>query len=78
MKPIVHGLEAEYWERVDFVYLNHEAPINRDAMRTYGFRWRPYFVFVDAEGNVIQTWFGAVEPDDFRAAFDAHFAEVEG
>jgi len=75
MKPIVHGLEAEYWGSVDFVYLNHEDSITNDVKREYGFRWRPYFVFVEPNGTVIQTWFGSVEADEFRAVFDAYLAQ---
>ena len=67
---MVHGLEAEYWEQIDFVYLDHQDPINRELMREYGFRWRPYFVLVEADGTPVQTWFGAVPEDEFRAAFD--------
>ena len=35
MEPIVHGLEAEYGQQLDFVYYDIDAPESADAMRKY-------------------------------------------
>jgi hypothetical protein len=35
----------------------------------YGFRAQPYFVLLDGDG--VKTWYGLVEADEFRNAFDA-------
>ncbi len=70
---MVHGLEADYWGRIDFVYLDREAGGNRDVVREFGIRYQPVFVLVDAEGNELQRWFS---PDEggFRDALDDYLA----
>jgi len=70
MKPVVHGLESDYWGQIDFVYLDHSDPINQEMMQRYNFVWRPLFILVDAEGIEIQRWFGFVGEENFRTAFD--------
>jgi len=70
----VHRLEAEYWNRVDFVYLDREASANSDVVRQFGINGQPIFVFLDANGNELQRWFGAVAPETLRAAFDSYLA----
>lgn len=71
MLPIVHGLEDEYWEQIDFVYLDHTDSLNADMMVRYDFSWRPLFILVEADGTEVQRWFGFVEEQQFRTAFDA-------
>ena len=78
MKPIVHGLEAEYWERIDFVYLDRENGDNRDVVERYGISGQPIFILVAPDGSEVQRWFGAPSPDDFRAAFDAYLSGMGG
>lgn len=71
MAPIVHGLEAEYYGRVAFVYLDASDPATRDFQSQLGFRVQPEFYLLDGQGNVVKKWFGYVPADEFRAAFDA-------
>ncbi len=74
MKPTVHGLEAEYWGTLDFVYLDREAPANSELVATYGISSQPIFILVDADGNEIQRWFGIVPEETLRGAFDDYLA----
>ncbi len=78
MKPVVHRLEAEYWGKIDFVYLDRDDPANRDLMSRYEFRYQPYFVFIEPDGTEIQNWFGTPTEADFKAAFDSYLAEHGG
>ena len=75
MAPIVHGLEAEYADRMVFSYLDIDDAANAEVKKTLNFRVQPHFVLLDAEGNVIRQWFGTVKAEDFRAAFDEALAE---
>ncbi len=75
MAPIVHGLEAEYSDRMDFAYLDIDNPANDEFERQLGFRVQPQFFLLDAQGNVIQQWLGRVDEADFRAAFDANLGQ---
>ncbi|MRR37368.1 hypothetical protein EG829_22480 [bacterium] len=70
MAPIVHGLEAEYAGRIQFVYLDASDPDTLDFQRALGFRVQPEFYLLDGEGNVLYQWFGYVQEGDLRAQFD--------
>jgi len=70
MAPVVHGLEAEYFDQVDFTYLDIDDPANDEFKRTLGFRVQPQFLLLDENGEIIQQWFGRVSADNFRSAFD--------
>ena len=69
MQPIVNGLENEYGSDIDFVKINIDDPNSAAAKQEYGFRYQPYFVLVDAEGEVLQTWPGYTEAALFEEAF---------
>ncbi|MFC2063806.1 hypothetical protein ACFLXB_01785 [Chloroflexota bacterium] len=72
MAPIVHGLEVEYYGRVLFSFLDTGDPATTDFQRTLGSSYHPEFYLLDPQGNVLQKWFGYVEADTFRAAFDSY------
>jgi thioredoxin-related protein len=70
MEPIVHGLEDEYSGKLDFVYYDIDAAESSEAMREYNFRVQPHFILLNAEGDIIQEWFGSVPVEQFIAAFE--------
>jgi thiol-disulfide isomerase/thioredoxin len=74
MRPTVHQLEADYWGKLDFVYLDIDNPVNSDAKQEFDFVAQPLFVLLDADGNELQRWYGVVNEEDFRTAFDAAVA----
>lgn len=61
MKPIVHGLEARYADRIQFTYLDMDDPATDDLKRQLGFQWRPHFFLVDGDGQVVTQWVGMVD-----------------
>lgn len=69
MAPIVHGLEAKYYGKINFAFLDIDDPATANFRTELGFRVQPEFYLIDAEGNVIQKWFGYVPAEDFEAAF---------
>lgn len=71
MAPVVHGLEVEYYDKIDFVYLDVDDAANDDFKRTLGFRAQPQFFLLDENGEIIQQWTGSVSAESFRTAFDA-------
>ena len=72
MAPIVHGLEAEYTDRLNFIYLDLDDGANTDILSFLGFKYQPHFFLVDGQGNVLQQWLGPVSAEDFRSAFDTY------
>jgi len=72
MAPIVHGLEVEYFNRINFVYLDIDDSANADFLKQLGYRYQPHFMLIDEQGSVLQQWLGPVGAEDFRAAFDSY------
>ena len=69
-RPRVQAMEAAYWGKVDFVYLDIDDPANADVKSQYGYVAQPYFVILDADGNAIDQWFGFGGEEDFYNAFE--------
>lgn len=71
MAPVVHGLEQEYAERFDFVYLDIDDPRNDEFKRQFGFRVQPHLFLVDGSGEIVQQWVGMVSAEELEAALQA-------
>ena len=69
MAPVVHGLEAEYYDQVKFTFLDVDDPANDEFKRILGFRGQPQFFLLDENGEIIQQWFGSVSAESFRTTF---------
>ena len=72
MAPMVHGLEAEYYDSIQFTYLDADDPNTRDFQRTLGFFYQPEIYLLDGEGNVLEKWVGYTSQEDLEAAFAEH------
>jgi len=69
MAPMVHGLEAEYFGKIKFSYLDADDPNTDEFQRTLGFNYQPEFYLLDAEGKVLKKWIGNTAEADFKAEF---------
>ena len=69
MAPMVHGLEAKYFGKIKFTYLDADDPRTDDFQRTLGFYYQPEVYLLDAEGNVLKKWVGYVAEADFEEVF---------
>ena len=69
MAPMVHGLEAEYFGKVQFTYLDADDPLTRDFQRELGFYYQPEFYLLDGGGNVLMKWAGFVSEAEFETGF---------
>jgi len=72
MAPMVHGLEAEYYGKVKFNYLDADDPRTETFQRTLGFVYQPEFYLLDGNGNVLKKLVGYVSENDFRSLFDEY------
>ncbi|MFL7892899.1 MAG: hypothetical protein ACK2UM_16155 [Anaerolineales bacterium] len=70
MAPIVHGLEVEYYDRINFVYLDVDDPANESLKDDFEFRYQPQLVLLDGEGQVVQQWIGPISREEFMEAFE--------
>ena len=69
---MVHGLEAEYFGKIKFSYLDADDPRTDGFRRTLGFYYQPEFYLLDANGNVLKKMVGYVSEDEFRSTFDQY------
>lgn len=69
MAPMVHGLEAEYFGRIKFVYLDADDPNTLDFQRTLGFFYQPEVYLLDGDGNVLKKWVGFISEEEFEQEF---------
>ena len=69
MAPMVHGLEAEYFGRIQFTYLDADDPRTHDFQRTLGFYYQPEIYLLDGQGNVLDKWVGFVPEQQLEEAF---------
>jgi thioredoxin-related protein len=69
MAPMVHGLEAKYFGKIKFTYLDADDPNTREFQRALGFNYQPEFYLLDGQGNLLQKLVGYVSQDQFEATF---------
>lgn len=72
MAPMVHGLEAKYSGKINFVFLDADDPATEEFQRALGFYYQPEFYLLDANGKVMQKFVGFVPQEDFEAEFAKH------
>ena len=66
---MVHGLEAKYFGNIKFSYLEISNPLTADFREYLGFKIRPSFYLLDADGKVLHEWIGYQTQDQFEEVF---------
>ena len=66
---MVHGLEAKYFGRIQFTYLDADDSRTLDFQRTLGFRYQPEVYLLDGSGNVLKKWVGYTNEQQFEEVF---------
>jgi len=69
MAPMVHGLEAKYFGRIIFTYLDADDSRTRDFQSTLGFYYQPEVYLLDGNGNVLKKWVGYTTQEQFEEEF---------
>ena len=67
----MHGLQAEYSDRIQFTYLDIDDPNTAALKAQLGYRVQPHLFLLNANGEVVQQWLGYVTREEFIAAFKA-------
>jgi len=66
---MVHGLEAKYFGKIKFSYLEISNPQNKDFITYLDFRIRPSFYLLDADGKILHQWVGYQAQNQFEDVF---------
>jgi len=69
MAPMVHGLEAKYFGRIKFTYLDADDPQTRGFQKTLGFYYQPEIYLLDGNGNLLKKWVGFTTAEQFETEF---------
>ena len=69
MAPMVHGLEAKYFGRIQFTHLDAEDSRTRDFQGTLGFYYQPEVYLLDGNGNLLKKWVGYTSQEEFEEEF---------
>ncbi|MBA3342169.1 MAG: hypothetical protein H0T48_10065 [Gemmatimonadaceae bacterium] len=70
MAPVVHGLEQQYENRVDFVFLDTSDPQTTAARQRLGFKSTPHFFFLLKNGSIVTDFQGVVPRDSLVRSLD--------
>ena len=65
----MHGLEAQWGDKIQFVYLDIDDPRTTPFKQQFGYRYQPHFFLLDGQGNVVAQWVGYVTEEDLVSAF---------
>jgi len=72
MAPMVHGLEAEYFGKVKFSFLDADDP-NTDVFQSQlGFYYQPELYLLDGNGKVLEKFVGLTDEAQLRSTFDQY------
>ena len=63
----MHGLEREWYQDVDFVYLDIDDSRNDEFKRMFNFQYQPHIFLLDGDGNIVRQWVGSVSENELRA-----------
>jgi hypothetical protein len=66
----VHGLEVEYYDQINFVYLDIDDPANDTFKQDLGFRYQPHLFVLDGVGEILYQWIGPISQEEFIVAFE--------
>jgi len=69
MAPMVHGLEAKYYGKIKFSYLDADDPNTQEFQRALGFAYQPEVYLLDGDGNLLKKWVGFTSQEEFEAVF---------
>jgi thiol-disulfide isomerase/thioredoxin len=68
MAPTVHGLEAMYADRLNFVYLDRDDPATAAYQEQLGYIYQPHFFLLAPDGAVLAQWRGYVDGVELQRA----------
>jgi hypothetical protein len=64
----VHGLEQQWGDKVNFVYLDIDDPQTAPFKRALGYQYQPHLFLLDGQGTILREWVGFVSEEDLAGA----------
>jgi len=64
----VHGLERQWGDQVNFVYLDIDDPQTAPFKRELGYQYQPHLFLLDGQGTILREWVGFVSEEDLLGA----------
>ena len=68
MAPVINMLADRYGDRINFVFLDIDAPENGLYKQLLGNRLPPIFFLIDPQGGILKVWEGYVQQVDLENA----------
>ena len=62
-------MEAKYFGRIRFAYLDADDPFTGVFRKQLGFYYQPEFYLLAADGRVLKKWVGYINEQELDAAF---------
>jgi hypothetical protein len=72
---MVHGLEAKYFGKMTFYYLDADDSATVKFQKQFGFAYQPEFYLLDGQGNLLKKWVGSVAQEEFEKEFASALGE---
>ncbi len=70
LAPVVTGLEADYANKVNFIYLDTDDPATKSIQQALGFKVEPHLFLLDSQGKILGQWQRYVSKQDLQTALD--------
>lgn len=64
----MHGLEAKYYEQVEFIYLDIDDPNTQPFKEQLGYRYQPHIFLLNEQGEIVEQWIGLVGQAELEEA----------
>ena len=64
----MHGLEGQYCDDVNFVYLDVDDNATQQFKNALGYVYQPHLFLLDRDGNILNQWVGYVQGEELESA----------
>lgn len=73
MGVVILGLEDEFGNQVNFIYLDIDDPRTIQIQNQLGYEFSslPHFILIDGQGGLVNEWIGYVTADELQAAISS-------
>jgi thiol-disulfide isomerase/thioredoxin len=72
LNPILKGLAKEWGDKVNFVFLNVDDPLNSENLNKLSrFNVVPQLVLLDGDGKIVKGWVGSVPSETIQKELEA-------